>query len=80
MSVDVRPEVTIRRPRTEVAAFMFDPGNDLRWTGGITASRPARPGPLVAGRDGRARRALPRPQLHLRLRRHRAPSRTPSSS
>lgn len=28
---------------------MFDPGNDLRWTGGITASRPARPGLLVEG-------------------------------
>jgi hypothetical protein len=28
---------------------MFDPGNDLRWTGGITSSRPARPGPLVTG-------------------------------
>ena len=49
MSVDVRPEVTIRRPRAEVAAFMFDPANDLRWTGGITASRPARPGVLVEG-------------------------------
>jgi hypothetical protein len=49
VSVDVRPEVTIRRPRAEVAAFMFDPANDLRWTGGITASRPARPGVLVEG-------------------------------
>ena len=49
MSVDVRPEVAIRRPRAEVAAFMFDPANDLRWTGGITASRPARPGVLVEG-------------------------------
>jgi hypothetical protein len=48
-AVDVRPVVVIRRPRAEVASFMFDPGNDLRWTGGITASRPARPGPLVAG-------------------------------
>jgi Polyketide cyclase / dehydrase and lipid transport len=49
MTVDVRPQVRIRRPRHEVAAFMFDPGNDLRWTGGITDSRPARPGPLVEG-------------------------------
>ncbi|MDQ1661377.1 MAG: hypothetical protein QOJ68_1357 [Blastococcus sp.] len=49
MSVDVRPQVHIRRPRSEVAAFMFDPANDLRWTGGITASRPARPGVLVEG-------------------------------
>ena len=28
---------------------MFDPANDLRWTGGITASRPAQPGLLVEG-------------------------------
>jgi len=49
MAVDVRPVVLIRRPRRDVAAFMFDPRNDLRWTGGITASRPAQPGPLVAG-------------------------------
>ena len=49
MGVDVRPEVLIRRPRAEVAAFMFDPANDLRWTGGITSSRPAQPGPLVTG-------------------------------
>ena len=49
MPVDVRPAVLIRRGRREVAAFMFDPANDLRWTGGITASRPAQPGPLVEG-------------------------------
>jgi hypothetical protein len=28
---------------------MFNPDNDLRWTGGIIDSRPARPGPLVRG-------------------------------
>ena len=49
MAVAVRPEVLVRRPRAEVAAFMFDPANDLTWTGGITSSRPARPGPLVEG-------------------------------
>jgi hypothetical protein len=49
MPVDVRPAVLVRRARREVAAFMFDPANDLRWTGGITASRPAQPGPLVEG-------------------------------
>jgi hypothetical protein len=49
MTVDVRPTVLIRRPRHEVAEFMFDPRNDLRWTGGITASRPAQPGPLRQG-------------------------------
>jgi hypothetical protein len=49
MAVDVRPGVLIRRPRRDVAAFMFDPHNDMRWTGGIIASRPAQPGPLVEG-------------------------------
>ena len=49
MGVDVRPSVLVRRPRTEVAGFMFDPANDLRWTGGITSCRPAQDGPLVAG-------------------------------
>ncbi len=49
MAVDVRPIVLVRRPRHEVAAFMFDPAHDLRWTGGITSSRPDRPGPLRAG-------------------------------
>ena len=48
-AVDVRPSVVVRRPRGEVAAFMFDPANDLRWTGGITSSRPAQPGPLTTG-------------------------------
>lgn len=49
MTVDVRPQVVVGRPRAQVAAFMFDPANDLAWTGGITASRPAQDGPLVAG-------------------------------
>ena len=49
MTVDVRPTVQIRRPRARVAEFMFDPANDLRWTGGITSSRPDQPGPLREG-------------------------------
>ena len=49
MAVDVRPEVLVHRPRPDVAAYMFDPANDLAWTGGITASRPTQPGPLVHG-------------------------------
>ena len=49
MAIDIRPEVLVHRPRPDVAAFMFDPANDLAWTGGITASRPAQPGPLVQG-------------------------------
>lgn len=49
MTVDVRPVVLVRRPRAEVAAFMFDPANDLRWTGGIRSSEPDRPGRLTTG-------------------------------
>lgn len=49
MSVDVRPTILIRRPRHEVARFMFDPANDTAWTGGITDSRPAQPGLLSEG-------------------------------
>jgi hypothetical protein len=49
VGVDVRPVVLVRRPRPEVAAFMFDPANDLSWTGGITASRPQQPGLLREG-------------------------------
>ena len=49
VAVDVRPIVLVRRPRPEVAAFMFDPANDLRWTGGITSSRPDQPGRLREG-------------------------------
>jgi hypothetical protein len=47
--VDVRPDIVIHRPRPDVAAFMFDPANDLRWTGGITSSSPSRPGRLSRG-------------------------------
>ena len=32
MTVDVRPEVLVHRPRGDVAAFMFDPAHDLEWT------------------------------------------------
>lgn len=49
MAVDVRPVVLVRRPRAEVAAFMFDPANDVNWTGGITSSRPEQPGRLREG-------------------------------
>jgi hypothetical protein len=48
-AVAVRPAVLVHRPPADVAAFMFDPRHDLEWTGGITSSKPAQPGPLVAG-------------------------------
>ena len=49
MSIDVKPEVVIGRPRAEVAAFMFDPSNDAIWTGGVVESKPLQPGRLVKG-------------------------------
>lgn len=49
MSTDVRVEVTIHRPRTEVAAYMFDPANDVVWTTGVVEVRPLTPGRLRAG-------------------------------
>ena len=49
MAVDVRPSTFIRKPRTDVASFMFDPAHDTEWTGGISASRPGQPGMLVLG-------------------------------
>ncbi len=49
MSTDVRVEIVIVRPRAEVAAFMFDPGNDATWTTGVIAARPRQEGRLRAG-------------------------------
>ena len=49
MTVDVRPTTVIHRSPSEVAEFMFDPANDLAWTGGITSSRPDQPGQLREG-------------------------------
>jgi hypothetical protein len=49
MSTDVRVEVMIQRPRSQVAAFMFDPRNDARWTSGVVAVRPLDEGRLRAG-------------------------------
>ena len=49
MSIDVKPEVIIAKPRGEVAAFMFDPANDAIWTGGVVESKPLQPGRLKTG-------------------------------
>jgi hypothetical protein len=49
MAVEVRPVVLARRPLAEVAAFIFDPGSGLSWTGGITSNRPTQPKPLLPG-------------------------------
>jgi len=49
MAIDVKPSVLIRRPRAEVAAVMFDPANDARWTTGVVECRPLTPGRLRPG-------------------------------
>jgi hypothetical protein len=47
--IDVEVAVTIRRPRSDVAAVMFDPRYDTVWIGGVLQVRPAPPGPLRLG-------------------------------
>ena len=49
MATDVRVELEIPRPRSEVAAYMFDPSNDARWTTGVIAVNPLTPGRLRVG-------------------------------
>jgi hypothetical protein len=49
MSVDVRPEIVIARPRAVVARYMFDPTNDMRWTQGVVAVKPLSEGLLRKG-------------------------------
>ena len=49
MGIDIHTQVLIRRPRAEVAAYMFDPANEARWTTGVVESRPLTPGRLRAG-------------------------------
>jgi hypothetical protein len=38
MAVEAGRVVPARRPRAELDASIFDPGNDLSWTSGITSS------------------------------------------
>jgi hypothetical protein len=47
--IDVEVAVTIRRPRRDVAAVMFNPRYDTAWIGGMLQVRPATPGPLRRG-------------------------------
>jgi hypothetical protein len=49
VAIDVQVQVVIRRPRTEVAAFMFESRNDRVWTANVIESRPLTEGPLRKG-------------------------------
>jgi hypothetical protein len=47
--IDVEVAVTIRRPRQDVAAVMFNPRYDRAWIGNVVQVRPTTPGPLRRG-------------------------------
>ena len=49
MTTDVTVSTVIRRPRPDVAAYMFDPRNDAEWTTGVESVTPLTPGPLREG-------------------------------
>jgi hypothetical protein len=49
MPVDVRTEIEIARPRTEVADFASDPGNALAWYRNILAVEWRTPQPVAVG-------------------------------
>jgi hypothetical protein len=49
MSVDVKAETLIARPRTEVAEIMFDPKSDMIWIEGMKQVFPQTPGKLAKG-------------------------------
>lgn len=49
MSVDVRVETKIARPRVLVASIMFDPKHDAEWTSGVIEVHPRAEGRLKKG-------------------------------
>jgi hypothetical protein len=49
MSVDVKAETVIARPRADVAAIMFDPKSEMLWIEGMKQVFPQTPGRLAKG-------------------------------
>ncbi len=47
--MEIECETLVSRPRSEVAAYMFDPHNDGRWTTGVISCRPFVEGRLRTG-------------------------------
>ncbi len=54
MPIDVTATIDISRPRPEVAAFLEDPANDLRWIRALSSSEKLTDGPV--GKGTRVRR------------------------
>ena len=49
MSIDVTAKARIARGREEVAAYLFDPGNDPEWIGGVQEAALLGDQPIAAG-------------------------------
>jgi polyketide cyclase/dehydrase/lipid transport protein len=49
MSVDVKSEIVINRPRADVAEIVFDPKSDMLWIEGLKQVFPQSPGKLARG-------------------------------
>lgn len=48
MAIDITAETTIRRPRSDVAAYVVDPRNDTEWIGGVVESKKVTDGDMAA--------------------------------
>jgi Polyketide cyclase / dehydrase and lipid transport len=53
--------VTIRRPPSEVFAFLVDPANIPKWNYAIDSARQVSPGPVGVGTRIQQTRSVPRP-------------------
>jgi uncharacterized protein YndB with AHSA1/START domain len=53
--------VTIRRPASEVFAFLVDPANIPKWNYAIDSARQVSPGPVGVGTRIQQTRSIPRP-------------------
>src|ERR671923_2859558 len=49
MAIDVETEITIARPRAEVAAYASEPGNATEWYANIESAEWETPRPLAVG-------------------------------
>ena len=49
MAIDIETEITIERPRAEVAAYASEPGNATKWYANIESAEWQTPRPLAVG-------------------------------